>query len=64
MKTFYSLLSLCLIVPTLLFSENSFEKNCREHREAAATGIKNHDQLIKESDVGVLGSNFQIVYLS
>ncbi len=50
MKTFYSLLSLCLIVPTLLFSENSYEKHCREHREAAATRIKNHDQLIKEAD--------------
>ncbi len=48
-KTFSTLLFLCLLIPSLVFSENSFERNCRVHQEAASEGIKKHDELIEES---------------
>ncbi len=35
MKTFYSLLFFCLLIPSLVISENSYEKNCNSHRKTA-----------------------------
>lgn len=42
MKTFVTLLLLCLLFPSLICSENTFEQRTREHKEAAAEALKNY----------------------